>query len=136
MTEPVGDAQAAPPQTASTVATDPTRPSATAPARGDTVPGSREDWTDQVTGLIVDNVDKVRNRTTGPILEVTRGSVHAVVAVTLLLPVVVLLTILAVRVLTYYVFREVWITYTVLGMIFTLVGVVLWSRRHASVSTP
>ena len=49
----------------------------------------------------------------------------------LLLPVAVLFLILTVRVLTYYVFREVWITYTVLGMIFTLVGVVLWSRRHA-----
>lgn len=95
-------------------------------------PGSSQDWTDQVTGLIVDNVDKVRNRTTGPILEITRGSVHAIVALTLVLPVLVLLTILAVRVLTYYVFREVWITYTVLGMILTIVGVVLWSRRDSS----
>jgi drug/metabolite transporter (DMT)-like permease len=33
-------------------------------------------------------------------------------------------------VLTYFVFREVWITYTVLGMVFTLIGVVLWSRRN------
>jgi hypothetical protein len=97
-------------------------------------PGSAQDWTDQVTGLIVDSVDKVKSRTTGPILEVTRGSVHAVVALLLLTPVVVLLTILAIRVLTYFVFREVWITYTVLGMLFTLIGVVLWSRRHAGAS--
>jgi hypothetical protein len=95
-------------------------------------PGSSQDWTDQVTGLIVDNVDKVRNKTTGPILEVSRGSVHAVVAVTLLLPVAVLFLILTVRVLTYFVFREVWITYTVLGMLFTLIGVVLWSRRGSA----
>ena len=98
-------------------------------------PGSSQDWTDQVTGLIVDNVDKVRNKTTGPILEVSRGSVHAVVAVTLLLPVAVLFLVLTVRVLTYFVFREVWITYTVLGVLFTLVGVVLWSRRHSGSAT-
>lgn len=111
---------------------------APAPAPSDTtaapmapVPGSKEDWTDQVTGLIVDNVDKVRSRTTGPILEVARGSVHAVVAVTLLLPVAVLFLVLTVLVLTYFVFREVWITYAVLGTLFTLTGVLLWSRRHS-----
>ena len=102
------------------------------PSQPPAEPGSGQDWTDQVTGLIVDSVDKVRSRTTGPILEVTRGSVHAVVAIMLLLPVAVLFLILTVRVLTYYVFREVWITYAVLGMVFTLAGVVLWSRRHAA----
>lgn len=124
MTEPAGTTTDAP--------VDPGTSRVAVPPKGDSTPGSKEDWTDQVTGLIVDNVDKVRNKTTGPILEVTRGSVHAVVAVTLLVPVVVIFTILTVRVLTYYVFREVWITYAVIGMVFTLVGVVLWSRRHPS----
>ena len=116
-------------------ATDTARPEASpsvGPASSGTpaAPGSGQDWTDQVTGLIVDGVDKVRTRTTGPILEVSRGSVHAVVAITLLLPVAVLFLVLTVRVLTYFVFREVWITYTVLGMLFSLIGVVMWSRRH------
>ncbi len=116
-------------------ATDTARPEASpsvGPASSATpaAPGSGQDWTDQVTGLIVDGVDKVRTRTTGPILEVSRGSVHAVVAITLLLPVAVLFLVLTVRVLTYFVFREVWITYTVLGMHFSLIGVVMWSRRH------
>jgi hypothetical protein len=93
-------------------------------------PGSSEDWTDQVTGLIVDTVDKVRSRTTGPILEIAKGSVHAVVALILLAPVAVLFLVLTIRVLTYFVFREVWITYAVLGMLFSLVGVVLWARRQ------
>jgi hypothetical protein len=93
-------------------------------------PGSSEDWTDQVTGLIVDTVDKVRSRTTGPILEIAKGSVHAVVALILLAPVAVLFLVLVIRVLTYFVFREVWITYAVLGMLFSLVGVVLWARRQ------
>jgi hypothetical protein len=100
-------------------------------ARPPATPGSSEDWTDQVTDLIVDSVDKVRSRTTGPILEISRGSVHAIVAVLLLLPVAVLFLMLTIRLLTYFVFREVWITYTVLGMLFTLIGVVMWSRRNS-----
>ncbi len=103
-----------------------TTPPATAPAS----PGSGEDWTDQVTGLIVDSVDKVRSRTTGPILEIAKGSVHAVVALILLAPVAVLFLVLTIRVLTYFVFREVWITYAVLGTLFALVGVVMWGRRQ------
>lgn len=116
---------------ADTARTDvPTSGGVTPPAVA--APGSSEDWTDQVTGLIVDTVDKVRSRTTGPILEVAKGSVHAVVALILLAPVAVLFLVLTIRVLTYFVFREVWITYAVLGMLFSLVGVVLWTRRQPS----
>jgi len=92
-------------------------------------PGSGQDWTDQVTGLIVDSVDRVRSRTTGPILEISKGAVHAVVALVLLLPIAVLALVLTVQVLTYFVFREVWITYATLGTLFTLIGVVMWARR-------
>lgn len=115
----------APPPTA-----PPTTPSTSAPA-----PGSAQDWTDQVTDLIVDTVDKVRSRTTGPILDIAKGSVHAVVAFILLVPVAVLFLVLTIRVLTYFVFREVWITYAVLGMLFVLIGVVLWARRKPA-TTP
>ncbi len=107
----------------------PSSPGATATSAD---PGSSQDWTDQVTGLIVDSVDKVRNRTTGPILEISKGAVHAVVALVLLLPVGVLALVLTVRVLTYFVFREVWVTYAVLGTLFALIGVVMWSRRDGA----
>ena len=101
------------------------------PGRAPAAPGSSQDWTDQVTDLIVDSVDKVRSRTTGPIREVARGSVHALVAILMLAPVAILFITLLIRVLTYFVFRQVWITYAVLGMLFTVIGVVLWSRREA-----
>lgn len=90
------------------------------------------DWTDQVTGLVVDSVDKVRSRTTGPIVEYSRASVHAIVALILALPLFVLAVVLAVRVLTYFVFRHVWITNAVLGTLLVLIGVVLWSKRSPS----
>jgi len=85
------------------------------------------DWTDQVTALIVDTIDKVRSHTTGPILEVSKGMVYAIVAIVLATPVLVLSVIGFVRLVTIWV--PVWATYLGLGMIFVVVGVVLWSKR-------
>jgi len=108
------------------VGTAATAPGAhTAPAASTDEP----DWTDQVTDLIVDSVDKVRQRTTGPILEYSRISVHALVALVLLLPIGALFLIGAVRFLDWAIPGGVWIVYAGLGTIFVLVGVVLWSRR-------
>jgi hypothetical protein len=113
-------------------ATDTPLPGAAATAGGERTPPApatnEPDWTDQVTDLIVDSVDKVRDRTTGPILNYSRISVHAVVALILLLPVAVLMLVGAIRLLTWAV-GEAWLAYTILGTIFVLVGVVLWSRR-------
>lgn len=86
------------------------------------------DWTDQVTGLIVDSVDKVRDKTTGPILEYSRISVHLVVAVILMVPVSVLAMIGVIRLLTWAV-GQAWISYTIIGAVMVIVGTVLWSLR-------
>mgnify|MGYP007071088326 CR=1 FL=1 len=84
-------------------------------------------WTDQVTDLIVENVDKVRSHTTGPILEVSKGMVYAIVALILGLPTVVLALVGTVRLLT--IFIPAWAVYLLFGIIFVLIGVVLWSKR-------
>lgn len=86
------------------------------------------DWTDQVTNLVVETVDTVRNRTTGPILHYSRASVNAVVALLLALPVALLMVIGAIRLLA-WALGQVWIAYTIVGTILVLVGVALWSRR-------
>jgi len=106
--------------------TDPAGPdvATTTPAAG-----TEADWTDQVTDLIVDSVDKVRDRTTGPVLEYSRISVHALVALILLLPIGVLFLVGLVRLLNWAIPGDVWIVYAGLGTLFLLVGVVLWSRR-------
>ncbi len=116
--------------TADQALSTPAGPSTTGAARTPSTPGSSQDWTDQVTDLIVDSVDKVRSRTTGPILEIARGSVHAIVALVLAVPIAILAVVLSIRVLTYFVFREVWITYAVLGTLMVVIGVVLWSLRR------
>lgn len=91
--------------------------------------GSEPDWTAQVTDLIVDSVDKVRVRTTGPILEISKGAVHAIVAVLLMVPVFAFGIVGVVRLLDWAIPGDVWFIYAGLGIIFTLAGVVLWGQR-------
>lgn len=86
------------------------------------------DWADQVTTLIVDSVDKVRDRTTGPILEYSRASVHLVVALMVALPMLLLALLGIVRLLTWAT-GHAWISYTIMGVVLIGVGSVLWSKR-------
>jgi len=109
------------------------RPTAGGPAEVTAANGaaasSEPDWTVQVTDLVVDSVDKVRARTTGPILDISRGSVHAVVALMLLVPVLAVALVGLVRLLNWAIPGDVWFVYAGLGTIFVLAGVALWSRR-------
>ena len=99
-----------------------------APAPQPTTPPDA-DWTDQVTDLIVDSVDKVRAKTTGPILEISRAAVHAIVALILVVPVLVFGFVGLIRLLDWAIPVDVWAIYAGLGMILVLVGVVLWRLR-------
>lgn len=87
-----------------------------------------KDWADQVTTLIVDSVDKVRDRTTGPILEYSRASVHLVVALMVALP-MLLLGILGLTRLLTWATGHAWISYTIIGVVFVVTGSILWSKR-------
>lgn len=80
-----------------------------------------------MTALIVDTIDKVRSHTTGPILEISKGMVYAIVALLIALPIAVLAVVGTVRLITIWV--PAWATYLGFGIIFVLVGVVLWSKR-------
>lgn len=128
--------------------TDPTGPDTTRPAPTATPsssatgssaagPGAAApaDWADQVTDLIVDTVDKVRDRTTGPILEISKGIVHAVVALLILTPILVLFFAGAVRLLNWAIPGDVWIAYAILGVLLLLLGAFLWSRRAPRTTT-
>ena len=123
--------------------TDPTGPDTTRPAPSTATPSSTAagasaagpgaaapaDWADQVTDLIVDTVDKVRERPTGPVLEISKGIVHGVVALLILTPIVVLFFAGAVRLLNWAIPGDVWIAYAILGVLLLLLGAFLWSRR-------
>ena len=91
-------------------------------------PSSEPDWTDQVTDLVVDLVDSVRDKTTGPVLKVARGAVYGTVA----LIVVILLAIVGLaflgRAIAIIPVAE-WISYAGVGILFNLGGFFLWSKR-------
>ena len=111
-----------------TGATEPASRSSTSatPAEG---AGAEPDWTVQVTDLIVDSVDKVRTRTTGPILRSPRARSTRWFAILLAVPVFTFGIVGVVRLLDWAIPGDVWIVYGGLGIIFTLVGVVLWGQR-------
>lgn len=99
------------------------------PTSGPVASRDEPDWTQQVTDLIVDSVDKIRDRTTGPILDYTHASVHAVVAAIVLLPIAVLGSVGLVRFLDWAIPGDVWIVYAILSAVLWLTGVLLWSQR-------
>ena len=88
------------------------------------------DWTDQVTDLIVDTVDKVRSRTTGPLLEASRAGVLALVAVIVLLPVLAIVTVGTTRFLHWLLPGGIWVSYTVMAILFLVAGALLWRQRR------
>jgi hypothetical protein len=102
-------------------------PSAASPAAGE------PDWTDQVTDLIVDVVDRVHDKTTGPIIGLATRVVYGTVA--LLAGLVV--TILGIILISHLLDRlpgQIWIPDVAIGALLVLGGLILWSRRQAPAS--
>lgn len=93
------------------------------------------DWTDQVTELIVESVDKVRARTTGPVLNVAHASVYGLVAAIVAIPVLVAMLAGLVRFLDWLVPGDVWVAYLIIAVIMWIPGAILWSKR-AQVDDP
>ncbi len=99
-----------------------------------------DDWPVQATDAIVDLVDSVRDKTTGPALAAARaiviGSVAATLAAVLGVMGLILLIRLLNEVLDLWLPREVavWVTYAALGTIFVLSGLLLWRRRVPAAS--
>ena len=104
-----------------------TRPVATTPAP--TTPPAETDWTDQVTDLIVDVVDRVHDATTGKVITAARWIVFGVAAFLIAIPILILGMILLGRLLDHLP-GPVWIADAVLGGILFLAGLILWSKRE------
>lgn len=96
-----------------------------------------DDWPAQAADTIERVVGSVRDKTTGPAITVARGLVYGTFAVFVGLMVAVLLAVAAVRALDAYlpdaVFGEdhVWAAHGIVGLLFALVGAILWSKRSA-----
>jgi hypothetical protein len=98
-------------------------------------PPNTSDWPAQATDTIVNLVDQVRAKTTGPAITVARGLVFGLIVGVLGLMAAVLLLIFAVRLTTdvlelIWDGAGVWLTYLIYGVLFTLVGSYVFGKRH------
>lgn len=97
---------------------------------------SNGDWPSEAADTIVRVVGQVRDKTTGPAITVARGIVYGLLAGVLGFVALVLLAIMAVRLLDVYLPESVtgddntWLAHTLVGLLFTAAGLVLWSQRR------
>lgn len=95
------------------------------------------DWPTQAADTIERVVGSVRDKTTGPAITVARWVVYGTFAAVVGSVVVVLLAIGAVRFLDVYLPEAVfgadhtWVAHLIVGALFSVAGMVLWSRRSA-----
>lgn len=102
------------------------------PPPGGVVP---PDWPSQAADKIVDTIDQVRIKTTRPALVATRGVVFGLAAGVIGVVALVLLIIMLVRMWANWVPGDVWILYAVLGVVFTLGGLVFLKKAVAQPAT-
>lgn len=101
-----------------------------------TAPDLGSDWPAQAADTIERVVGTVRDKTTVPALTVARTVVYGTFAALVGSASLMLLIVALVRgvnvVLPDSVFGEehVWAAYLILGLLFVVVGAVLWGRRH------
>ena len=86
-------------------------------------------WADQIADLIVDGVDRVRDRTVTPAQAIAKYVVYGAVVAVLVLPLLVVTLVLLVRLLDAFIPSGVWAPYLILGGVFVVAGAVLWSKR-------
>ena len=96
-----------------------------------------EDWPAQAADTIERVVGSVRDKTTGPAITAARWVVYGTFAAIVGLVVAVMVAIAAVRALDSYlpdsVFGEehTWAAHLIVGAVFSLLGMFLWSKRSA-----
>jgi predicted phage tail protein len=98
------------------------------------------DWITQFVDSLERVVTTIRKKTTEPAVTAVRGLVFGLVGGVLGAVVLVLVTIIAVRVLTYagraMFATGAWFAYLITGAIFVMAGLVLMRRRHAPPERP
>lgn len=113
-----------------------TGPSTSTPGSPLPTGSSGREWTDQTADAIESIVLSVKQKTTVPLTTIARAIVYGLVIAALGSVVMVLSAIAAVRVLTVYLpvgrvngGHRVWVADLIVGGIFTLVGMLAWSKR-------
>lgn len=88
------------------------------------------DWSAQAADTVVDLIDNVRSKTTGPLLTAAKAVVYGIVAAVLGVAALVLLSVALLRFVDVYLPNEVWLAYFLVGGLFVAGGLLLWSKRR------
>ncbi len=86
-------------------------------------------WPESVADTIVDSVIALRKLVMRPVSRIARKIVYGLIAAILALLILLLAIIGLVRLLDAYLPQEVWLVYAILGGVFTIAGLFIWSRR-------
>ena len=90
------------------------------------------DWPAQATETVENVVVAVRDKSVKPLTTVARGLVYGLVAGAVVIVVICLSSVGVLRLLDIYLFPgRIWASYTMLGGIFTLMGLLLWTFRRS-----
>ena len=85
----------------------------------------------RATTLVVDFVEIIRGRTTGPLLFIARFIIYGAVLLVTALAVTTLVVITAMKAANSLLPSGVWAAHLLLGALFTIVGGLFWSKRLA-----
>lgn len=108
---------------------------------GSRLPGSSrsaalgDDWPSQTADTIERAVGTIRSKTIEPLERIVRVVVYGLVAAVLGLAALVLVTVALVRAIDVVVPGEVWSAHLILGVVFSLLGLLLWSKRTPKADT-
>lgn len=89
------------------------------------------DWTTDLLDRLDHYIEVVRSNTTDRLVRVARLLVFGLIAAILGSMAAVLSVIALIRILDVVLPREVWLAYVVLGAIFLIAGLFLWSKKTA-----
>ena len=107
-------------------------PGPAGPPTGDGAATMTAEWPRKAADAVDLVVDTIHDKAIRPALLAARAVVFGILVAVLALLVLVLLSVGLVRLLDVYAFGgRVWISYAVLGGIFSLAGLLAWSRRTA-----
>ncbi|TML19294.1 MAG: hypothetical protein E6G39_01865 [Actinobacteria bacterium] len=87
------------------------------------------DWPAQIADTAVRVIEQIRDKTTRPAITIARGLVFGLMALTVGTVAVFLLLIGSIRLVNGYLPGKVWTTYLLFGAVFSLGGILLFSRR-------
>ncbi len=87
-------------------------------------------WVDQPTTLLLDLIDAVRDRFTGRIIILVRFLAYGFLAMTVVATLLALFVMAIVRLVSLLP-TPMWLEYLGLGLVFGLMGSLLWARRSS-----